>query len=95
MACTALLLSGVGAVGPVARAVTAEPVGGSGRFEPVIDWIDWSGATNTVSKYGKNVVNDGVTSQVLTRTPTRVAAGYWRAAKCSLYVADTHFRAAG
>ncbi|QQM67740.1 CshA/CshB family fibrillar adhesin-related protein [Actinomyces weissii] len=90
MACTALLLSGVGTVGPVARAVTAEPVGGSGRFEPVIDWIDWSGATNTVSKYGKNVVNDGVTSQVWS-TPARVAAGYWRAAKCSLYVADTHF----
>lgn len=86
----ALLLTGAGPVGPAAQAVMADTAGSAGRFVPVIDWIDWGGATNTVSKYGKTVVEDGVTSQVWS-TPTQVAAGYWRAAKCSLYVADTHF----
>lgn len=87
---TSLAVVGLGSSGgfsPPAGAVMANPEGGKGRFENVIDWIDWSGATNTERKtvegVANDVLNDGGTS-VVWSTPTKVIEGYWRASRCTM-----------
>ncbi|QWW19267.1 hypothetical protein I6B53_09215 [Schaalia sp. 19OD2882] len=76
------------AVTPVqpARAVHGTPDGGAGKYETVIDWIDWSGASNLSG----NRLHDGVTSTVWS-TPTAMATGLWRSSKCTVSEVSTTY----
>ncbi|RAX22747.1 LPXTG cell wall anchor domain-containing protein [Actinomyces sp. Z3] len=78
-------------VAPAAQAVYAAPDGGSGRFESVIDWIDWTEASNVnVDNNGRMILPDGVNSTVWS-TPSRIGDGLWRSSQCSISEVETHY----
>ena len=68
---------------PPAEAVNGNPAGGSGRFTPVIDWIDWTEMTGTRTENWTRILPDGATG-VAWSTPTQVSSDIWRTSRCTI-----------
>ncbi|WP_167146906.1 CshA/CshB family fibrillar adhesin-related protein [Actinomyces sp. ZJ308] len=68
---------------PPAEAVHGNPAGGLGRFTPVIDWIDWTGITNTRVENWTRILPDGATG-VAWSTPTQISDDMWRTSRCTI-----------
>lgn len=91
LALCAILVTSLGAVAtPPAEAVFATASGGSGKYQEVIDWIDWSdsfGTKQTAEIAGGTVkaptVLAGETGINWT-TPTNIGTGLWRATRCTV-----------
>ena len=75
---------------PRADAILANTGGSAGRFVSTIDWIDWSGATNTVASGARRLIRDDQTS-VVWSTPSKVAEGIWRSHQCTISEVETHY----
>lgn len=93
LALCAILVTSLGTVAtPPAEAVFATASGGSGRYQEVIDWIDWSDSFGTVRTPPSSP--GGAAPSLLTTdgaaynwtTPTNVGTGFWRASRCSVRV---------
>ena len=76
---------------PQAEAVHGNPSGG-GKFTRVIDWIDWTGMTNTRWENSKRILPDG-TSGVTWSTPSQISSDLWRTSRCT--ISDVRTTAAG
>ena len=68
---------------PPAKAIYGNPAGGSGRFAPVIDWIDWTEMTGTRTENWTRILPDGATG-VTWSTPTQVSSDMWRTSRCTI-----------
>jgi len=58
----------------------------------VIDWIDWTGMTNTRWENSKRILPDG-TSGVTWSTPSQISSDLWRTSRCT--ISDVRTTAAG
>ena len=76
---------------PQAEAVHGNPSGG-GKFTRVIDWIDWTGMTNTRWENSKRILPDGA-SGVTWSTPSQISSDLWRTSRCT--ISDVRTTAAG
>lgn len=100
-AALALVLSSVlvtslgGVTAPSAEAVFGTAAGGSGRYQEVIDWIDWSDSFGTVRTTAAGSPETRVKAPSLLTTdgakwnwttPTSIGSGFWRASHCSVVV---------
>ena len=58
----------------------------------MIDWIDWTGMTNTRWENSKRILPDG-TSGVTWSTPSQISSDLWRTSRCT--ISDVRTTAAG